>query len=523
MSYQLIETLQAIGSPRILVLGDVMLDRYVWGDAERISQEAPVILLRADREEDRLGGAANVAHMLRGLEAEVTMAGVIGNDADGKALCRTLEQGDVRCDLLCPDPGRQTTVKERFIGRAQHRHPHQILRVDRESRHNIDGAMVELLAQRIVDVLPEHQAVLISDYGKGVCTPELIQKVIVAARRCHIPVVIDPCRGHDYQRYRGATAITPNRLETQIASGVEVTGIDAAKMAGRQLCQSLELDSIFVTVDSDGIVLVTANGEAEHFPTRKRQVYDITGAGDMVLAAIGVGLAAGIPIDQICRLANVAGGLEVEQVGVVPISRDEILADLLRGDRRASEKIVTLEIAQRHLAARRKQGQKIVLTNGCFDVMHAGHVHYLEEAARAGDCLVVALNSDASIRRLEKGTDRPICPQDQRAALLSALQAVDYVTLFDETTPHQVITALQPDLLVKGGTYQPHEVVGAELVEAYGGKVRVLGLVPGLSTTNLVERIRRFDAAGQLSSIPVASYQERPSDASSIDYTRKAG
>ncbi|MEX0727375.1 MAG: bifunctional heptose 7-phosphate kinase/heptose 1-phosphate adenyltransferase [Planctomycetaceae bacterium] len=513
MSYQLIETLHALGTPRILVLGDVMLDRYVWGDAERISQEAPVILLRADREEDRLGGAANVAHMLRGLEADVTMAGVMGDDADGRALLETLRTGQINCDLLLPDRTRPTTVKERFIGRAQHRHPHQILRVDRESRAGIDAAMVEHLTQRIAAVLPEHQAVLISDYGKGVCTPELIQNVVAAARKQGVPVVIDPCRGHDYSRYRGATALTPNRLETSLASEIDVTNIEAAMDAGRALCQTLSLDCIFVTVDCDGMVLVSATGEAEHFPTRKRQVYDITGAGDMVLAAIGVGMAAGVPIDQICRLANVAGGLEVEQVGVVPISRDEMLADLLRGERPSSEKIVSLEVAKRHLTARRKLGQKIVLTNGCFDLMHAGHVHYLEQAAGEGDCLVVALNSDAGIRRLDKGSDRPICPQEHRALLLSALQAVAYVVIFDEATPHDVIETLRPDKLVKGGTYQPHEVVGGEIVQAYGGEVKVLGLVPELSTTKLVERIRQTDPAGQSSS-----------DGSlSIDFTRKAG
>ncbi|MDA0835623.1 MAG: bifunctional heptose 7-phosphate kinase/heptose 1-phosphate adenyltransferase [Planctomycetota bacterium] len=513
MSYQLIETLHTLGTPRILVLGDVMLDRYVWGDAERISQEAPVILLRADREEDRLGGAANVAHMLRGLEADVTMAGVIGDDADGRALIETLKRDDVDCELLISDRKRPTTVKERFIGRAQHRHPHQILRVDRESRASIDSAMVEQLTQRITAVLPEHQAVLISDYGKGVCTPELIQNVIAAARRQNVPVVIDPCRGHDYGRYRGATAITPNRLETSLASEIDVTTIDAAIAAGRKLCESLSLDCIFVTVDSDGMVLVSATGEAEHFPTRKRQVYDITGAGDMVLAAIGVGMGAGVPVDQICRLANVAGGLEVEQVGVVPITRDEMLADLLRGERPSSEKIVSLEMARRHITARRKLGQKIVLTNGCFDLMHAGHVHYLEQASQEGDCLVVALNSDAGIRQLDKGSDRPICSQEQRALLLSALQAVAYVVIFDEATPHRVIEALAPDKLVKGGTYQPHEVVGGDIVTAYGGEVKVLGLVPELSTTKLVERIRRTDPAGQSSGEPLPA----------IDFTRKAG
>jgi D-beta-D-heptose 7-phosphate kinase/D-beta-D-heptose 1-phosphate adenosyltransferase len=273
-------------------------------------------------------------------------------------------------------------------------------------------------------------------------------------------------------------------------AGRRIVTREDAFAAGDHLCRELALDHIYVTLDSDGIALVFADGRHEMHPTRKREVCDITGAGDMVLAMIGVGAAAGLPPTDLARLANVAGGLEVEQIGVVTISREEILADLLAGSRSGKDKVAGLAEVARHVAARKKLGQRIVLTNGCFDLLHAGHVSYLEQAACEGDCLVVAVNSDASVRQLGKGFDRPIVEQEHRAAMLAALEAVDYVVVFDETTPHAVIDKLRPDLLVKGGTYAREEIVGWELVESYGGEVKPLGEVPGLSTTRIIERIR---------------------------------
>ncbi|MGH7202565.1 MAG: D-glycero-beta-D-manno-heptose 1-phosphate adenylyltransferase, partial [Planctomycetaceae bacterium] len=246
----------------------------------------------------------------------------------------------------------------------------------------------------------------------------------------------------------------------------------------------------FITLDSDGIALVTADGAAQILPTRKRAVYDITGAGDMVLAMIGVGAAAGIPPRDLARLANVAGGLEVEHVGVVTISREQILADLLGGGRNCAEKVGSLDAVARHVEARRRLRQRIVLTNGCFDVLHVGHVSYLQQAAAEGDCLIVALNSDASVRALGKGPDRPIFDEGHRATMLAALEAVDYVLVFEEATPHRIIERLKPDLLVKGGTYAREEIVGWELVESYGGEVKPLGVVPGVSTTDILRRLR---------------------------------
>ncbi|MGE3314640.1 MAG: PfkB family carbohydrate kinase [Planctomycetaceae bacterium] len=505
MSYHLIDIVQKLGHPRILVLGDLILDRYIWGDAERVSQEAPVILLREEREETRLGGAANVANMLRGLEAQVTMAGVVGADHDGEQVRKDLAEAGVDCSCLFADPSRPTTVKERYIGRAQNRHPHQMLRVDRETRTPLDAEIGARLVTAMLECLNEHQAVLISDYAKGVCTPQVVSKVIKAARAAGIPVIVDPSSSGDCHNFVGATAVTPNRLETKRATGREIATTEDAFSAGRRLCAEFELDHAFVTLDSDGIALVMADGTAQMLPTRKREVYDITGAGDMVLAMIGVGAAAGVAPADVARLANVAGGLEVEQIGVVPITRDEILADLLAGGRAASDKVLDLDMLARHVAARRKIGQRIVLTNGCFDLLHVGHVSYLQQAAQEGDCLVVALNSDDSVRSLNKAPDRPIFRQEQRATMLAALEAIDYVVVFNESTPHAVLERIKPDLLVKGGTYNADEIVGRELVESYGGQVKALGAIPGISTTRLLEQLR--GEKGGVVSIPF--HQER--------------
>lgn len=496
MSYHLIDVMERLGRPRVLVLGDLILDRYVWGEAERISQEAPVILLREDKQESRLGGAANVANMLRGLEVDVTLAGVVGDDHDGEQVLEHLQHEGVDCGPLVVDNSRPTTVKIRFMGRAQHRHPHQMLRVDRETRKPVSQKIADALLARLLPRLDDFQAILISDYAKGVGTAEVLRPLITAARARGLPVVVDPAAGGDYRLYEGVTGVTPNRSETAKATGRSVQTIADAGICGQQLVRDYRLEMAFVTLDRDGILLAKKSGENLHLPTRVREVYDVTGAGDMVLAMFGVGMAAGVDPVDLTKLANVAGGLEVEQVGVVPISRRQILADLLQTARQEvdSGKVCSLESLARHLSARRKTGQRIVLTNGCFDLLHAGHVSYLREAAREGDCLVVAINSDASVRRLGKGDDRPLFDQEYRANMLAALEVVDHVVIFDEDTPHAVLRALQPDVLVKGGTYRDDEIVGREVVLGYGGQVKALGAVPGLSTTEIVRRLRASEA-----------------------------
>lgn len=481
----LLRAFDQLSHPRVMVLGDLILDRYTWGNAERVSQEAPVILLRADRREARLGGAANVCHMLRGLAAETTCVGIVGADADGSLLRRHLIDSGVDETAVLIDHTRPTTVKERFMGRAANRHPHQILRVDSEVRDPVCQELEDQLLARIVKRLREHDIVLISDYDKGVCTPRVLRGVIEAATRAGVRVVVDPIRGDDYQRYRGATTMTPNRLEAELATGLKIHSPDDAFRAGERLCRTLGLALAIVTLDRDGMALVRPDGTGELFPTRARSVYDITGAGDMVLAMIGVALAAGTSPEVAIQLGNVAAGIEVEKIGVAQVSRDEIRSWLLADQPDVRSKLVTIDELERIAIAHRARGESIVFTNGCFDLLHVGHVSYLQEAAQLGNHLVVGLNTDASVRRL-KGPSRPVINETDRAAILAALACVSYVVLFEGDTPHELLLRLRPDVLVKGGTYKPSEVVGHEVVEEYGGRVCVTGMVDGISTTAIV-------------------------------------
>lgn len=493
--HDLLATLDRLGHPRVLVLGDLILDRYTWGNAERVSQEAPVVLLRADQREARLGGAANVCNMLRGLEALVTVAGVVGDDSAGRSVRHLLNEAGAETGLLLVDGNRPTTVKERFIGRAANRHPHQMLRVDTEVCDPLPAELEMQLIDRLAERAGDLQAVLISDYNKGVCTPRLVASTIAAARRAGVPVIVDPLRGADYRRYRGATTLTPNRLEAEIATGCKIIRPEDAFAAGRALCRDLDLEMAIVTLDRDGMALVwpRENGPGagrsdQVFPTHARAVYDITGAGDMVLAMLGVALACGTTPAEAIELANVAAGLEVERIGVAVIPRHEIRAALVAECTAGHAKVLPRCQIAAAVAAERAAGHRIVLTNGCFDLLHVGHVTYLQEAAQWGDRLIVAVNSDSSVHRL-KGPNRPVIGQQDRAAMLAALACVDYVVVFDEDTPCNLLGEIRPDVLVKGGTYTREQVVGHEIVESYGGRVVVTGMVEGVSTTAIVRSV----------------------------------
>jgi D-beta-D-heptose 7-phosphate kinase/D-beta-D-heptose 1-phosphate adenosyltransferase len=491
----LAQVLEQVGHPRVLVLGDLMLDRHTWGNAERISQEAPVIVLRADRRESRPGGAANVANMLAGLEARVTCCGVVGDDAAGVELRQLLVASSVNCELVLTDIGRPTSVKERFIGRAGSRHPSQILRVDHEKCDPLCDPLETRLAEQLAAQVPRHDALLISDYGKGVCTPRLLRAAIEAAHRAGVPVLVDPSHAAPWDNYHGVTLIKPNRLEAEAATGRRIVKAGDALAAGQQLCHDLETEMALVTLDRDGMMLMHRDGHGETFPTHARAVYDITGAGDMVMAMIGLCLAAGASAADAVRLANVAAGIEVERSGVAVIYRDEIRAEILLGRNSPVKKIVTREHAALLAAEHRRRGDKVVFTNGCFDLLHVGHVTYLAEAARLGNILIVGVNSDASVKRL-KGAGRPAIAESDRAAMLAALACVHHVVIFDEDTPNALLHAIRPDVLVKGGTYTPEQVVGHEIVESYGGTVCVTGLVDGVSTTNILASVARGETAG---------------------------
>lgn len=487
MAHDLIRRVETLGHPRILVVGDLILDRYVWGYAERISQEAPVPLLRADQREHRLGGAASVATMLRALGAEVRLIGGVGRDAEAVIVRKLLADLGIDDRLVVTLDDRPTTLKERYIGRAQDRHPQQMMRVDYETRDPLPAESESLLWEQIPEAVAQAEIVLISDYDKGVCTPSLVRSLITACRSLDVRVVADPIRSHDYSKYQGVHCMTPNRLEAQLATGMTISTPEDALAVGHKLLQSLKMECVLVTLDRDGMALVHGDGRALLVPTRPRQVYDITGAGDMVLSVVGLCLASGADYEEAAALGNVAGGLEVEKIGVALLSRQEILRDLLDHQRPEASKCFDREGLLAEINRRRDAGQSIVFTNGCFDLLHPGHVRLLRQASALGDFLIVGINSDASVRRL-KGPHRPINAEDARAEVLAALECIDAVTIFDEDTPLELIEAILPDVLVKGGDYRPEEVVGREEVDAAGGRLVLIPLVAGHSTTRMVLR-----------------------------------
>lgn len=479
-----------LGRPRILVLGDMMLDRYTWGRAARTSQEAPVLVLQADRREHRPGGAANVALMLQVLEADVACVGIVGNDDAGSTLRQLLDDAQIDVTGLVQVAGRPTTLKERFVGRSGSGLPSQMLRVDTEVTAEIASETEDHLVELLEQLIPEYDAVLISDYNKGVCTPRCLRTTIRIAKEQEIPILVDPGRARPLELYRGATLIKPNRQETVLATGQQVERCDDAIRIGFELCQRFDFGMTIITLDAEGMVLAERDGFGKTYPTRARSVYDITGAGDMVLAMLGLSLAARIRPEYAVQLANTAAGLEVDRTGVCPLTRAEIRAELESHQLNSRRKICTLDQLARMTEEYRLRGQRVALTNGCFDLLHVGHASYLEEAAAHGDVLIVAINSDDSVRRL-KGPERPVIKQHERAAMLAALGCVDHVVVFGDDTPHALLTALRPDVLVKGGTYTLDEVVGREIVEAYGGRVCLAGYVPGVSTTEIVQSVRQ--------------------------------
>lgn len=488
MALDLISRVETLGHPRILVVGDLILDRYIWGYAERISQEAPVPLLRADHREHRLGGAASVASMLRALGAHVQLIGGVGRDAEAAVVRMLLTDLGVDDSLVQTLDDPPTTLKERYIGRAQDRHPQQMIRVDYEVRDPLPADVESALRERLAEAVAGVEVVLISDYDKGICTPTLLASLITVCRNLGVRVIADPIRSSDYSKYRGVHCMTPNRLEAQLATGMTIAEAGDALAVGRRLVESLHLESILVTLDRDGMALVRADGREEIVPTRPRQVYDITGAGDMVLSVVGLCVAAGADYDEAAALGNVAGGLEVEKFGVAMLSREDILRDLIAHHRPEVMKRLDRSKLSAEVRRRKQLGQCVVFTNGCFDLLHVGHTRLLRKARALGHYLVVGINSDASVRRL-KGPERPLNGEDVRAELLAALECVDAVTVFDEDTPLAIIEAIGPNVLVKGGDYRPEEVVGREEVEASGGRLELIPLVDGYSTTRLAQRI----------------------------------
>ena len=467
-----------------LVIGDLMLDEYLWGKAERISPEAPVQVVDVAREDLRLGGAGNVVNNLVALGCRVQVVSVLGEDGDGRLIRSLLAAQGIATDGIFSDPRRVTSRKTRVLASNQ-----QMLRIDRESRNAIGEDLTRRLLEHLRAVADGFQVILVSDYLKGVLTEPLLRALIDLGREKGIPVVVDPT-GDDYGKYRGATLLTPNRKEAQKASGVAIVDDASLLMAGRTLREKLELDALVLTRSEEGMSLFMRDGRELHMPTKAREVFDVSGAGDTVLSVLGVGLAAGLSLEQAATVSNLAAGVVVGKVGTSTVSPEEILqaAGAVQSD--GDLKIRNREALAAVLDRERQRGKRIVFTNGCFDLLHVGHVKYLQAARRLGDLLVLGLNSDASIRRL-KGPSRPLISQEERAHILAALNCIDHVVIFDEDTPLELIRLLRPDILVKGGDYTPEGVVGKEIVESYGGRVELIQFVDGKSTTGIVEKILR--------------------------------
>ncbi|MBI3273390.1 MAG: D-glycero-beta-D-manno-heptose-7-phosphate kinase [Planctomycetes bacterium] len=489
MIARLARCLRELGKPRILVLGDLLLDRYVWGRMERISPEAPVPILKVESDRDlRPGGAANVSLNLQALGARVACLGTVGEDAAGRTLARLLDRAGVGIAGLVVDRAKPTPVKTRMIAHRQ-----QILRIDEEESAPVSPAIATKLLRAFRREARKADLVLVSDYGKGALTDPLLAAVVAEGRKRGLPVLIDP-KGRDYAKYRGATALTPNQAEAELASGVEIRSPESLREAARRLVDGLALDFVVVTRGEQGMSLFappTEGAEAElHVPAQAREVYDVTGAGDTAIAMLGLALAAGASREESLHLANRAAGLVVGKLGTATVTRKEVLDALAAEHRGHAAKIHPPAALGRILARHRRAGERVAFTNGCFDLLHAGHVQSLRFARAQADLLVVGINSDASVRRL-KGEARPILSQAERAQVLAALEDVDYVTIYAEDTPHRVLELLRPDILVKGGdcAWRKEGVVGREVVEGYGGRVELAPYAQGLSTTNIVDRI----------------------------------
>lgn len=484
----LLQSLQCLGRPRLMVLGDLMLDRYRWGSVERVSPEAAVLVLTEETCDTRPGGAASAAALARGLDADVSIAGVLGADGDGRMLRQWLDDAGIDTRFIREDQTRPTTSKERFVEHARGRRPHQLLRVDREGTCPVRRSVEQSLTQSVVAKLESFQALLISDYGKGCCTPALLRTLIRAAQERRVPVLVDPARVDKCSRYHGASVLVPNRAEAALATGAAIASTSEALRAAQQLRGECGAFAVVVKLDSDGMVYSDAEGHEEYVPTTPRESQDVTGAGDMVLAMLGLAQAAGLPLSEAINLANVAAGLEVERMGVATVSRAELAARLILDEVGVIRKRVSLDKLSSLAESYRLAGKSLVLANGCFDLLHVGHVRHLEEAARLGDVLVVAVNSDRSVRRL-KGSGRPVIGQEDRASLLAALACVDHVVVFDDLTPHELLRRLRPNVLAKGGTYTRGDVIGRDVVEEYGGRACVTHEVNGVSTTRILATV----------------------------------
>lgn len=473
---------------RVLVVGDLMLDRYLWGQVERISPEAPVPVVRVDHKSHVAGGAANVAANLSALGCAVSVVGLLGTDEEGRHLLDLLQSLGIETTGILTTPDRPTTSKTRIVGGRQ-----QMLRLDVERGSALNSELTQQVLAGVEAHISGSTAIVLSDYGKGLLNEPVCQTTIGRARTLGLPVFIGP-KGLNYERYRGCELVSPNRIELAAATSTDPADLDVLLQKGERLRATLGVRRLVVTLGELGIALLDPTG-VHRFPALAREVFDVSGAGDTVLATIAAGLAAGLDLHDALRLANLAAGIVIGKVGTVPISREELMGGLASDrDLHQPEKVCSRETLLQRVVQWRLAGQRIVFTNGCFDLFHTGHLALLEQAKREGDRLVVALNTDCSVRAL-KGPGRPIVSEDARAKLVAALPHVDAVVLFNEETPLSLIRAVRPHVLVKGGDYTEDEVVGGHDTRSWGGKVRLIPFVDGSSTTAILKKAMASVAA----------------------------
>jgi D-beta-D-heptose 7-phosphate kinase / D-beta-D-heptose 1-phosphate adenosyltransferase len=480
----LLPLVEALAGTRVLCVGDVMLDHYVYGRVERVSPEAPIPVLRVEREVKKLGGAGNVLSNLHALGAQACFISVTGNDTAGREVGKLVASlGGVEAHVLC-ERRRTTTVKTRYVAETQ-----QMLRTDREHVAPLEDGLREDFRRMVEQVLPHYQVTVLSDYAKGVLAGGLAAELIAAACAAGHRLIVDP-KGRDYAAYRGANVIKPNRRELGEATGRAVETDSQIVDAARALIGDHGFGAVLVSLSEAGMLLAESSGATIKLGAEKREVYDVSGAGDTVVAVLAAALAAGAPLPDAARLANVAAGIVVGKVGTAVVHTAELMETLIDRDALATRKVLPLALALDAVARWRRKGLRVGFTNGCFDLLHPGHVSLLLQARGQCDRLVVGLNSDASAARL-KGPGRPVNNEQARATVLAANASVDLVVLFEEDTPRTLIAELKPEVLVKGADYRLDQVVGADIVQTYGGKVVLAELLPGYSTTATIARLAR--------------------------------
>ncbi len=468
-------------TPKLLVIGDLMIDHYLWGVCNRISSEAPVQIVNVDKQTTLLGGAGNVISNLKSLGAKVDVISVIGACKISDELKELLQNIDVSSKYLITQNDRISSKKSRIIAAQQ-----QVVRFDYESTQEINNASQNAITHTFKKIIANYDALLLSDYGKGILTSELTQSLITIANTNNKKVLVDP-KGLDYAKYQGAYLLTPNKKEASEATGINITDENSLNKAITQLKIRCDLAVSLITLSEQGVAIFDNDNKLRIHPTKAREVFDVTGAGDTVLASLGFALSCGFEIDEAVKFANLAAGVVVGKIGSATASLNEIIEYESSLNKSSSDVHIKTFSEITTLSAELKlNAKKIIFTNGCFDLLHAGHVRYLESAKNFGDILIVGLNSDSSLKTL-KGNNRPINAENDRAYILAALEVVDYVVIFNEETPYELIKAIQPHVLVKGGDYKGRKVVGQDIVD----ELKLVQFIDGKSTTNTITKIQQ--------------------------------